>query len=273
MFFLRADDFAPLADTELFVLARAIEAGLYAEQLLAAGGHAAATNEELRAIVGAGQAAMRRCVCTHLRFVAKLARETARRSGMCPHELFQEGCVGLLEAVKRFDHTRGVPFITFAAFWIRYHQGHLGDRSALGGRARARARRRLLRLADELCQQLGRSITEADLVALGEDRAADVLGGFRVVSIHGDDGDVEVADPQADGADQLQDLRVVGALLASLTDLERRVIELRFGLGSAPMLSGARAAETLGLSVSAVRRIESGAMGRLRAAGQELLAA
>lgn len=272
----RTQDLVPVDDSEPSALARRIEAGLYAEHLLAGRGHSTASDDELRVIACEGRDAMRRCVVAHLRFVGTLAREMSRRTGQCQYELFQEGCLGLLEAVKRFDYGRGVPFAGFAAHWIRYYQGHLGDRSAFGGAARARARRRLLRVVDGLCQQLGRPVTESDLAAVGERRSGEVLAEVRVVSLHRvDGGDLEVADPRWEEgrSTPLEDLHTVRALLTVLSDLERRVIELRFGLGETPTMTGVRAAAELGLSVSVVRRIEHGALSRLRAAGRELVAA
>lgn len=266
MQFLRAEDYEP--DPHPEALARRVETGLYAEHLLATGGHPNATDDELRAVAEDGRAALRRCVLTHLRFVAKLARERSHRTGQCRHELFQEGCLGLLEAVKRFDHARGVPFLAFAAHWIRSYQGRLMDDRRLSGQIGQRTRQRVLRTASDLTQRLARQVTIADLTAAGESRAYEVLSEPRVVSLQSAEWGPDVPDPVAGRRSPLGDLRTVMALLGQLDDLERRIIVMRYGLGSGPMLSGPRTAAELGLTPSKVRRIEHGALARMRAIGE-----
>jgi len=113
-----------LSATEEVDLATAIEAGVLAAEALQTGrSPAGATPVELALLVDLGEQARQRFLRANLRLVAMVARQVARRSGQPEGELFQEGCLGLLAAVRRFDHRRGHRFSTYAVNWIRAYAG------------------------------------------------------------------------------------------------------------------------------------------------------
>lgn len=103
-------------------LATAIEAGLAAAAVLRDDHRAPrvrADREELAALVRAGEEARRRFLLANCRLVMTIASQAARRYGLSIDELFQEGFLGLVAALERFDHARGVPFCSVAAPWVR----------------------------------------------------------------------------------------------------------------------------------------------------------
>src|SRR5665811_120962 len=127
--------FRHLGDTELlsaeqeFQLGEAIAVGREAERKLAElesllaldGGTAAhaARADELRALMDAGRAASDHFIRANLRLVVSIARQFTGRTPLELDELVQEGNLGLIHAVGKFDHTRGLKFSTYATWWIR----------------------------------------------------------------------------------------------------------------------------------------------------------
>ncbi|WP_152360497.1 sigma-70 family RNA polymerase sigma factor [Microlunatus speluncae] len=251
-----------------------------------------ATVEELLALEQAGRQARQRFVQANLGLVAGLVRACAARTGLPRDELFQEGCLGLMIAVTRFDHRRGLRFSTYAVPWIRARLGEAVQRRGSGpalpaaGVGRLRAARAA---EDELVQALGRDATPAEVAAragLDQRGYERLLAWQRIGSL--DDGDEparladagpapeEVADESEWTADRL---------LWHLAPVERDVLRQRYGLpggeptrnGPAgegattdePVTEGAATSFTaiarrLGVSVSSVRRIEARALRRLR---------
>src|SRR4051794_309360 len=125
-----------------------------------------------------GQHAAQRFVENNLRLVAMVIRKEAARSRMPESELFQEGCLGLIEAVRRFDHRRGLRFATYALHWIRAYVGAItANRAGELNLPPSRAERlRELRGAEaKLSQQLGREVTAREL-AETVGRRADWVG-------------------------------------------------------------------------------------------------
>src|SRR6266508_2584692 len=110
----------PLLDAASEVaLAKAVEAGLYAEQLLESGQTAGgASREELERLVVDGERAKDQFIRANLRLVVSIARRYVR-SGMPMLDLIQEGNTGLVRAVEKFDYVRGYKFSTYATWWIR----------------------------------------------------------------------------------------------------------------------------------------------------------
>ena len=107
-------------------LARQIEAGVLARAARLGSETALsglATTQELALIEEQGTQAQHRYVRANLRLVAMVARQFAVRGPLTDSDLFQEGCLGLLTAVQRFDHARGFRFSTYALFWIRAYVG------------------------------------------------------------------------------------------------------------------------------------------------------
>ncbi|GAA1432160.1 sigma-70 family RNA polymerase sigma factor [Microlunatus lacustris] len=248
-------------------LARAIEAGVLAAEARSAGGFGDATEEELLAIEEQGRRSWHRFVRANLRLVALVAGQTAARSRLAEADLFQEGCLGLMAAVQRYDHTRGTTFATYALFWIRssigaVSAGHLGALNLPTSRAEQLRAARGVEAA--LTQELGRAPTAVELArALGRSTA-----WTRALLAHAVPAPIEevaavLAAPTA--TEPAEPLPQVRALLAGLDPLARRVLELRCGFGDGEPLSLAATGRRLGLSAARVRRVEQRALEALRA--------
>src|SRR3954452_25598518 len=155
-----------LTSAEVTELARVIEAGVLAREARLNGGWGDATAEELRALEQLGEQAWQRFVRANLRLVAMVAAQTAARSGLPEADLFQEGCLGLMAALQRFDHRRGHAFATYALFWIRSAVGG-GSARQLGALNLPTSRAEQLRAARgveaALTQRLARTPTLAEV--------------------------------------------------------------------------------------------------------------
>jgi RNA polymerase primary sigma factor/RNA polymerase nonessential primary-like sigma factor len=226
-----------------------------------------ATTEELRTIEELGEQAWQRFVRANLRLVAMVARQAAARTGLSEADLFQEGCLGLMTAVQRFDHRRGHAFATYALVWIRSFVGSATARR-LGTLNLPTSRAEQLRAArgveTELGQRLNRTPTTAEVAdALGRPerwtaallahRAPEPLDGLEVTVAWS----AATAEPGGDPEDVL-------ALLHRLEWPERQVLELRLGLAGSRVCSLAETARRLGVSVARVRRLEEQGLERLR---------
>jgi RNA polymerase sigma factor (sigma-70 family) len=247
-------------------LARTIEAGVLAGEARRAGGWGDASLDELRALEQLGEQAWHRFVRANLRLVAMVAAQTAARTRLPESDLFQEGCLGLMAAVQRFDHARGHAFATYALFWIRSAVGAASARH-LGALNLPTSRAEQLRAARgveaELTQRLGRSPGAGEVAA--------VLGRSSrwtaALLAHAVPEPLETAEPVAvtPGADAgaEPDLDVAG-LLRHLTAAQRSVVDLRLGFVDEQPHSLAETARRLGLSVGRVRRLEEQALDVLR---------
>lgn len=267
----------PLLDADAEVeLARAIEAGVLAATLLAQGRslHGASPGE-LAAIAEGGRAARDRFVRANLRLVVREARGEARRAGLPEDELFQEGAAGLLMAVDRFDHARGLRFATYALPWIRSHIGKAVVRrcGALHlPTSGAEARRVVRSTAARLRAELGREATVQEVareVRRPSATVAALLAHDAPASLTGVDGAMlERACPAAAADFEAVESGLAAAAVAwdDLPALEREVVALRFGLRDGRPRTYAEAAARLGVSASSVRRREAAALRRLRAA-------
>jgi RNA polymerase primary sigma factor len=263
----------PLLSTdEVVSLQRAIEAGLLAGAAHRSGsGFADATRDELAELEAIGERARQRFIRANLRLVAMVARDYAVRSRMSESDLFQEGCVGLIIAVERFDHVRGYRFSTYALYWIRALVSAAAARQ-LGSINLPTSRAEQLRAARgreaELVQALGRepSVRElADLLGRSESWTSALLAHQRPQAMELVDAqvlDLVRADDELEAV--LHEGRPGRELLARLDDLGRAVLELRLGFVDEPR-SLASVARTLGISVSRVRRVEERALETLRA--------
>ncbi len=255
-----------LTAEEVPVLARAIEAGVLATEARLAGGFGDATEEELRALEEQGRQAWHRFVRANLRLVALVAGQTAARSRLPEPDLFQEGCLGLMAAVQRYDHTRGTTFATYALFWVRSAVGALsaGQLGALNlPTSRAEQLRAARGVEAALTQQLGRSPTPAELgQALGRSTAwTRALLAHAAPTPIDEVAPVLAASPTVEPEEPLPEVRT---LLAGLDPLTRRVLELRCGFGDGDPLSLAATGRRLGLSVGRVRRLEQRGLEALR---------
>ena len=265
------DDDTLLTPAEVVSLQRQIEAGLLARAARETGhGWADATDLELRLLEDQGERARQRFICANLRLVWMVTRQFAARGRLPEADLFQEGCLGLITAVARFDHTRGFRFSTYALFWIRAYIGGAAARQ-LGAMNLPTSRAEQLRSARgtevALAQRLGRAPTVGEVAdALGRDAdwTASLLAHQPPASLDG--LDVAARDRLATAVEAglaRTEQEVIRELLWRLDDLARRVLELRMGFGGEPQ-SYADAARTLGITVNRVRRTEARALETLR---------
>jgi RNA polymerase primary sigma factor len=261
-----------LTTTEVVELQCAIEAGLLARDARTSGaGFGNATDEELRFLEDIGELARQRFIRANLGLVGMVSRQYAARCQIPDAELFQEGCVGLITAVERFDHTRGNRFSTYALFWIRAFVS-AATAKLLGAMNLPTSRAEKLRAAHgletALMQTLGRTptLTElADALGRSEDWTAGLLSHQRPRSLELVDGATLERLHASDELDAvLAEPVPVAELLHRLDDLERRVLELRVGFTDGEPRSYAHAARVLNISVTRVRRIEARALERLR---------
>lgn len=263
-------------------LAARIEAGVFAEHVLAGDVPAGvdATDDELATVVEAGRAAWVALIEAHLGLVGHFAAREERRSGQARDELFQEGCVGLIEALTRFDHRRGLRLATAAGAWIRAAMSRVDAHVTLSpNAAKWRDRRsRTRRLAGDLSQAFGRAPSPAEVaVCAGEDvdRVARWLGAEPdAQSVETDGGGADLPDRRWDpGALSPSPSADVRVLVEELPAAERQVIQARYALGACDAVATwAQVATSLGMGVTTVRRLETSALGRLRSGCERAVA-
>ena len=261
-----------LTGSQVVELQCAIEAGLLARDArLSGSGFRDATDHELRLLEASGERARERFIRANLGLVGMISRQYAARCQLPDAELFQEGCLGLLTAVQRFDHVRGYRFSTYALFWIRAFVGAAAAK-LLGAMNLPTSRAEQLRsargLEAELSQGLGRPPTVGELAhALGrsESWTAGLLAHQRPRSLELVDGTTL---DRLQAHDQLDEVLVdplpIRELLLRLADLDRRVLEVRLGFADGAPRSYAETARILQISVTRVRRIEARALETLR---------
>lgn len=252
-------------------LARTIEAGLMATELLTRADFSFARADELARLEREGRDAWERFLLSNVRLVQAIASQVARRCDAGVEELFQEGFLGLADAVQRWDFTAGYRFSTYAVQWIRRRVLNASASLGTGGPGSARTMQRARRvrsIEEELSARLQRVATDAEL-SEQVGRSTDWVARMRRLQawtpLEPDLVSVEPAEPENDGE--------VLRLLETLPWVEREVVRRRFGVGGVGPLQQRAAAEALGLSLSTLRRHEARALRRLRAWLQDDLAA
>lgn len=263
-------------------LSKRVEAGLFAEHKLATdGGLEPDLHRDLKLLVRDGEAAKQQLVSANLRLVVSVAKKYSGR-GMTLLDLVQEGNLGLIRAVEKFDYAKGYKFSTYATWWIRQAIGR-----ALADQARTiripvhvvEQINKITRLQRQLVSTLGREPTDEEL-ALELDMPLEQVVELRryaqdTVSLEttvGDDGDSVLGDFIEDSdATSPADAASYGAMqdeidhvLGNLSPREREVMRLRFGLADGKQHTLAEVGNRLGLTRERIRQIERDTLRELR---------
>ena len=264
-------------------LAKRIEAGLFAGQKLAEGSRNLCTDAriDLEQVAEDGRRAKNHLVEANLRLVVSLARRYTGR-GMLFLDLIQEGNLGLIRGVEKFDYTRGYKFSTYSTWWIRQ-----AITRAMADQSRtirlpahmAEAISRLARVQRQMLQDLGREPTPQELAAeldMTPDKVIEVQKyGREQISLHtplGEDGDSEFGDLIED-SEAIQPGEAVSftllqeqlhSVLGTLSEREVGVVSLRFGLTDGQPKTLDEIGKVYGVSRERIRQIESKTMSKLR---------
>jgi RNA polymerase nonessential primary-like sigma factor len=263
-------------------LAKRIEAGVFANHVLNTDENLpAARAADLRALVRDGERARNHLLESNLRLVVSLAKRYTGR-GMPLLDLIQEGNLGLIRAVEKFDYAKGFKFSTYATWWIR-------QAITRGMADQARTIRlpvhlveqvnKIARVKRDLHQRLGRDATNEEIAeesGIAVEKVGDLLDHSRdPVSLDMPVGneeeaplgdfieDAEAADAETTVISHLlhDDLRRV---LATLDEREQNVIRMRYGLDDGQPRTLDQIGRTFGLSRERVRQIEREVMAKLR---------
>ena len=263
-------------------LAKRIEVGLYAQHLLETRKRLGDKRKsELAAVVRDGYAARQHLLEANLRLVVSLAKRYTGR-GMPLLDLIQEGNLGLIRAMEKFDYTKGFKFSTYATWWIR-------QAITRGMADQSRTIRlpvhlveqvnKLSRIKREMHQILGREASDEELAeesGIPAEKISDLLAHSRdPVSLDmpvGTDEEAPLGDFIEDSEAMSAENTVIAELLhtdirhvlATLDERERQVIQLRFGLDDGQPRTLDQIGKLFGLSRERVRQIEREVMMKLR---------
>jgi len=235
----------------------------------------------LRKQVAAAEEATTQFINANLRLVVSVARKY-QWSGLPLGDLIQEGNLGLIHAVEKFDWRKGFKFSTYATWWIRQAIGRAVENTAHTVRVPAHVGdeiRRARRLQGEMEVKLGRPATLAELAEAMGTTESGIAELFRYDSdpmsldvAVGEDGDTSLGDLVVNRAAESPFEAVASSLLpaevarflARLSDEESEVLRLRYGLDRGEPRTQGEVGEALQLTAERVRRIERDAIGKLR---------
>ncbi|MFG3257859.1 RNA polymerase sigma factor [Streptomyces sp. NPDC048172] len=271
-----------LSAAEEVELARRVEAGLFAEEKLTRApeldGQLALDLDQL---VVMGRMAKRRLIEANLRLVVSVAKRYVGR-GLTMLDLVQEGNLGLIRAVEKFDYARGYKFSTYATWWIRQAMSR-----ALADQARTirvpvhvvELINRVVRVQRRMLQERGYEPTPEEVAVhldLPEERVSEVLRlAQEPVSLHapvGEEDDVNLGDLIEDGdapspvesAAFLLLREHLEAVLSTLGERERKVVQLRYGLIDGRPRTLEEIGRLFGVTRERIRQIESKTLNKLR---------
>jgi RNA polymerase primary sigma factor len=299
-----------LSGEEEVLLARKIQRGTRAYQQMKKDGPAPAQKDRLQRVVNEGDRARRRLAEANLRLVVSVAKRYIGR-GMNFLDLIQEGNIGLLRAVEKFDHRRGYKFSTYATWWIRQAISR-----AIADQARTiripvhmvETINRLVRIQRRLLQELGREptskeialemeiLSDEDLQAIEQARATGLPLDMvverrwrraatkvrRIIRIAQEPMSLETPIGSEENSylgDFIEDETVVGPvdaaskqllkeqmqdILDSLSERERKVLEMRFGLLDGQGRTLEEVGQAFGVTRERIRQIEAKALRKLR---------
>ncbi|SCE42903.1 RNA polymerase primary sigma factor [Streptomyces sp. DvalAA-14] len=271
-----------LSAEEEVLLACRVEAGLFAEEKLAAFPDPdSQLAVDLDRLVVLGRMAKRRLIEANLRLVVSVAKRYIGR-GLTMLDLVQEGNLGLIRAVEKFDYARGYKFSTYATWWIRQAMSR-----ALADQARTirvpvhvvELINRVVRVQRRLLQERGYEPSTEEVAAqldLTEERVCEVLRlAQEPVSLHapvGEEDDVALGDLIEDGdaASPVESAAFLllrehlEAVLSTLGERERKVVQLRYGLADGRPRTLEEIGRIFGVTRERIRQIESKTLGKLR---------
>ncbi|MFJ3902388.1 RNA polymerase sigma factor [Streptomyces sp. NPDC090025] len=271
-----------LTAAEEVELARRVEAGLFAEEKLTSTPDLdSQLAHDLDRIVVLGRIAKRRLIEANLRLVVSVAKRYVGR-GLTMLDLVQEGNLGLIRAVEKFDYARGYKFSTYATWWIRQAMSR-----ALADQARTirvpvhvvELINRVIRVQRRMLQERGYEPTAEEVAAqldLAPERVGEVLRlAQEPVSLHapvGEEDDVALGDLIEDGdaaspvesAAFLLLRQHLEAVLSTLGERERKVVQLRYGLDDGRPRTLEEIGQLFGVTRERIRQIESKTLNKLR---------
>ena len=258
-------------------LAKRIEAGIAATAALSGNGN----DRQLERTAADGQVARAELIQANLRLVVSIAKRYVGR-GMLLLDLIQEGNLGLMRAVEKFDHTQGFKFSTYATWWIRQ-----AITRAIADQARTiripvhmvEAMNRVTRIQRQLAQEFEREPTVEELsakVGMAPERVREILrisqDPLSLDSPVGEEDDSNLgdfiedasADAPAEVATRRMLAQAVDEALGELSEREQEVVRLRFGLVDGQAKTLEEVGQQFGVTRERIRQIEAKTLAKLR---------